>query len=132
MADLIQSELTYKIIGCAMRVHGEVGRGLREKTYERALCVEFRHAGLNFAQQAPCPVYYRGEVVDEYIPDLDIESSVLVDAKTIDRITDAERGQMLNYLRITQRSIGLIINFKHESLEWERIVLEPASNDNQR
>jgi GxxExxY protein len=124
--DLIEHDLTHRIIGCAMRVHGGVGRGLREKTYERALVVDLQCEGLSVEQQNTYPVYYRGQLVDEFIPDLVVESSVIVDAKTIEAISDQERGQMLNYLRITGIRVGLIINFKNSSLEWERIVLESA------
>lgn len=124
MADLIEKDLVYQIVGCAVRVHSEVGRGLREKTYERALCIELQHSGLAFSQQTSYPVLYRGVLVDEYIPDLVVECRVLVDTKTIERITDVERGQMLNYLRVTGFKVGLIINFKHGSLEWERVVLD--------
>lgn len=126
MANLIEKDLVYKIVGCAMKVHGEVGYGLREKTYERALCVEFRHARLAFSQQRSHPVLYRGEKVDDFIPDLDVEERALVDTKTIEGITDLERGQMLNYLRVSGRKVGLIINFKKPSLEWERVVLDSA------
>jgi GxxExxY protein len=62
-------------------------------------------------------------LVGEFIPDLIAFSSVIVDAKVIDRITDHERGQMLNYLRITKLRVGLIVNFKNARLEWERVVL---------
>lgn len=126
MAELIEKELVYQIVGCAMRVHSGVGRGLREKAYERALCVEFRHEGVGFSQQSVHSVVYRGEGVDEFIPDLLVEGRVVVDAKTIDQITDVERGQMLNYLKITGCRVGLIINFKHDALQWERIVLDSA------
>ena len=61
--------------------------------------------------------------VGEFVPDLIVDSSVIVDTKVIDRITDIERGQMLNYLRITKLRVGLILNFKNPKLEWERIVL---------
>jgi GxxExxY protein len=61
--------------------------------------------------------------VSEYVPDLLVAAAVIVDAKVIDRITDFERGQMLNYLRITKLRVGLIINFHKPKLEWERIVL---------
>jgi GxxExxY protein len=61
--------------------------------------------------------------VGEFIPDLIAFGSVIVDAKVIDRITDYERGQMMNYLRITKLRVGLILNFKHARLEWERIIL---------
>jgi GxxExxY protein len=121
---LIEGDLVYQIVGCAMKVHSDVRRGLREKTYERALCVEFRHQGMHFDQQASYPVLYRGEKIDDYIPDLEVDNRILVDAKTIPAITDTERGQMLNYLRVSGKLVGLILNFKNPSLEWERIVLE--------
>ena len=62
-------------------------------------------------------------MVGEFVPDLLVNGVVVVDTKTIDRITDVERGQMLNYLRITKLGVGLILNFKHPKLEWERMVL---------
>ena len=126
MSSLLEKELVYKITGCAMRVHGEIGPGLREKTYERALCVEFRHAGLSFSQQMTFPVNYREEQVDEYIPDLVVEDRVVADLKCLVAISDAERAQMLSYLRITGMKVGLIINFLKSSLEWERVVLDTA------
>ena len=124
--ELIEKELVFKIVGCAMEVHNELGHGLREKTYERALCREFVLQGIPHNQQAVYPVFYKGEKVDNYIPDLVVEEKVVVDAKTIGTIGDVERGKMLNYLRITGLKVGLIINFKHSKLEWERIVLDTA------
>lgn len=126
MADLLEKELVYSITGCAMRVHNDLGPGLREKTYERGLCIEFRHANISFSQQTEFPVYYRGEQIDEYIPDLLVEGRVVVDAKCIPVITDWERGQMPTYLRVTNLKVGVIINFAKASLEWERIVLDKA------
>jgi GxxExxY protein len=66
---------------------------------------------------------YKGCKVGEFIPDLIAFNAVIVDVKTIDRITDVERGQMLNYLRMTKLRVGVILNFKHPKLEWERIFL---------
>ncbi len=123
---LLEKELVFQVVGCAMRVHSGVGPGLREKTYERGLCVEFRHDGLLFEQQASFPVLYRGEQIDEYIPDLVVKGRLIVDTKCLPEITDVERGQMMNYLRITGMRVGLIINFRNKSLEWERIVLDSA------
>jgi GxxExxY protein len=85
--------------------------------------VEFRLRGIPHAQQERHRVIYKGEVVGEYVPDLVVIEKVIVDTKTIDRITDHERGQMLNYLRITGLPVGVILNFKHARLEWERLVL---------
>ena len=66
---------------------------------------------------------YKGVRVGEYVPDLVVFGSIVVDVKTIDHITDHERGQMLNYLRISGLRVGVILNFKKSKLEWERMVL---------
>ena len=126
MADLIEKDLVFQIIGCAMTVHNEIGPGLREKTYENALCVEFRHQGIQYSQQTHYPVHYRGELVDEFIPDLIVEQRVIVDTKTAESIIDVHRGTMINYLRISGIKVGVIINFKNRKLEWERLVLDKA------
>ena len=120
---LLEKDLVFQIVGCSMEVLNGLGHGLREKTYERALCVEFRLQDINYSQQAVYPVLYKGEKVDDYIPDLIIENQVVVDTKTIDSIGDVEIGQMLNYLRVTGLQVGLIIKFKKPKLEWKRVVL---------
>ena len=74
-------------------------------------------------QQARFPVDYKGVRVSEFVPDLVVGEAVVVETKTIDRITDHERGQVLNYLRITKLRVGVILNFRRPRLEWERIVL---------
>ena len=76
-----------------------------------------------FGSSLPFDVLYKGEKVGLFVPDLIAFDSVVVDTKVIDRITDHERGLMLNYLRITNLRVGVILNFKHRKLEWERIVL---------
>jgi GxxExxY protein len=113
---------TEKILGCAFEVLNEVGHGLHEKIYENALAVAFRLSGIPFDQQRRYPVLFRGEQVGEFIPDLLVFGTVIVDPKVIDRITDHERGQMINYLRISKCRVGLLLNFKHARLEWERII----------
>jgi GxxExxY protein len=79
--------------------------------------------GIPYTQQERHRVLYKGELVGEYVPDLVVQRKLIVDTKTIDRITDHERGQMLNYLPITALPVGVILNFKHARLEWERLVL---------
>ena len=76
-----------------------------------------------FRQQPLFDVLYKGLKVGLFIPDLIAFDGVVVDTKVIEHITDVERGQMLNYLRITALRVGVILNFKHAKLEWERIVL---------
>lgn len=113
---------TYEIIGRAMHVHRELGPGLREKPYENALVVALRRSGRQAMQQQPYPIRYEGQVVGDCIPDITV-GDVLVDAKSVDSMGDNERAQMLNYLRISMKKIGLVINFKNEKLEWVRLVL---------
>src|SRR6266478_2826926 len=119
-------EETHAIIGCAFEVLNELGHGLNEKCYENSLVVEFKLRQIAFDQQHRFEVLYKGERVGEFVPDLIAFAKVVVDAKVIDRITDVERGKMLNYLRITKLPVGLILNFKHARLEWERVVLTAA------
>jgi GxxExxY protein len=121
-AFLLKQE-THAIIGCAFEVLNELGHGLSEKCYENALMIEFRLRGISFSQQRQFEVLYKNERVGLFVPDLIAFDQVIVDTKVIDCITDHERGQMLNYLRITKLRVGLILNFKHPRLEWERIVL---------
>jgi len=106
-----------------MEVLNTLGHGLHEKPYENAMVVEFRLKGLSFEQQKRFQVDYKGVTVGEFVSDLIAGQAAIVDAKVIDRITDIERGKMINYLRITGLKIGLIINFKRPKLEWERIIL---------
>lgn len=116
-------EETHAVIGCAFDVLNELGHGLNEKLYENSIVVEFKRRNIAFDQQRVFEVLYKSEHVGEFRPDLIAFGKVVVDVKTIDRITDHERGQMLNYLRITKLPVGLILNFKHAKLEFERIVL---------
>ena len=121
--ELLLKQEVFDVVGCALEVINVRGHGLHEKVYENCLCVEFRLRGVPFVQQSRHQVLYKGELVGEYVPDLIVFEKVIVDAKTIDRITDHERGQMLNYLRITGLEVGLLLNFKRAHLEWERLVL---------
>jgi GxxExxY protein len=119
---LLLKEEAGSILNCAFEVLNEVGHGWYEKIYENALTIEFRRRQIGFDQQRRFPVNYKGEFVGEFIPDLIAYSAVIVDAKVIDHITDHERGQMINYLRMTKLRVGLILNFKYAKLQWERIV----------
>ncbi|MEP4048150.1 MAG: GxxExxY protein [Luteolibacter sp.] len=118
---------TEKIIGCAFAVMNAIGHGFHEKPYEEALVVDFQHHGIPFLQQARYPINYRGIKVGEYIPDLIVFGKVVVDTKTIERITDHEIGQMLNYLRVTGLQVGLVLNFKHSKLQFRRVTLSSSN-----
>jgi len=119
---LLKAEV-FQIVGCALEVLNTLGHGLVEKPYENALVVEFGLRKIPFQQQPSFDVLYKGERVGVFVPDLIAFDSVVVDTKVIEQITDHERGVMLNYLRITGLRVGVILNFKHRKLEWERIAL---------
>ncbi len=108
-APLLHGKLVYAIVGCALEVMNQLGHGLNEKTYENSLVVEFGLQGIPCEQQRKYDVRYKGVKVSEFVPDLIIADSVIVDAKVIERIGDHERGQMLNFHR--------------KKLEWQRLVL---------
>ena len=126
--DTHKHELFYKdevsqIVGFAMEVLTQLGHGLLEKPYETALVVEFRLRGIRFKQQPCYDVLYKGVQVGKYVPDLIAHDQIIVDTETIDRITNHEKGQILNYLKITGLKVGVILNFKNPTLEWKRFVL---------
>ncbi len=120
---LLLREETHCILGCAFEILNEIGHGLNEKCYENSLVVEFTLKGIPYHQQRNFNVSYKGRNVGTFIPDLIAFETVIVDTKVIERIGEHERGQMINYLRIAKARVGLILNFKHAKLEWERIVL---------
>ena len=120
---LLYKNEVFQIVGCAIEVLNTLGHGILEKPYENALVVEFRLRQIPFRQQPVFDVLYKENKVGLFVPDLIVFNSIVVDTKVIDRITDHERGLMLNYLRITKLRVGIILNFKHRKLEWERLIL---------
>ena len=121
--ELLLKDEGFQIVGCAIEVLNTLGHGLLEKSYENALVVEFGLRKILFRQQPSFDVVYKRQTVGVFIPDLIAFDSVVVDTKIIDRITDHERGLILNYLRGTGFRVGVILNFKYRKLEWERIAL---------
>jgi GxxExxY protein len=120
---LLLKDEVFQIVGSAIEVLNTLGHGLVEKPYENALAVEFDLRKIPFRQQPSFDVLYKGRQVGLFVPDLIAFDTIVVDTKVIDRITDHEKGLMLNYLRITNSRVGVILNFKRPKLEWERIVL---------
>jgi GxxExxY protein len=116
-------EEAHQIIGCAFEVLNTLGHGLLEKPYENALVVEFELKGIPYKQQSRFPVIYKSVQVGEYIPDLIVFDKIILDTKAIESIGNNEKAQIINYLKITGLRVGLILNFKHAKLEWERIIL---------
>jgi GxxExxY protein len=120
---IIHKDLSYKIIGLAMEVHGRLGHGFLEKVYENALMLLLRREGINARQQHSIKVYFEGEIVGDYIVDILIDEKVILEIKALDDIRDVHRAQVLNYLNATRLSLAIILNFGRTKLEYERLVL---------
>ena len=110
-------ELTEKIIGCAIEVHRQIGPGLLESTYETALCIELELSGLKFQRQVAFPLRYKGRDIGEYRVDLIVEDAVVVEVKSVERLDPVFDAQVLTYLRVTGKKVGLLINFNSRFLK---------------
>ncbi len=109
---MVFSELSRRVIGCAIEVHRVLGPGLLELTYERCLLHELKLAGIGFGNQHPLPVKYKGEVLDcGYRLDFLVENQLVVELKSAERITGVHEAQLLTYLKLGGFRQGLLINF---------------------
>lgn len=109
--------LTQKIIGYAIEVHRQLGAGLLESLYEEALIVEFELQGLRFQQQLDLPVDYKGKSIGKYRLDLLVEDTVIIEIKSVERHDAIFEAQLLTYMKLTGKKIGLLINFNSKLLK---------------
>ena len=116
------NEVTKRIIGCAYAVSNGLGAGFLEKVYENALAHEIRKSGLHAQQQQPIKVVYDGIVVGDYLADIVVEDSVIVELKAVKAFDDVHFAQCINYLKATRMKICLLINFGQPKIEIKRFV----------
>jgi GxxExxY protein len=114
--------LSRNTIGAAQRVSSRLGHGFLEKVYENALAIELQRMQLNVQQQKPIQVLYDGICVGDYIPDLLVGGTLIVEVKAVSALDTIHRQQCLNYLRATQLKLGLVLNFGRAHLEVARVV----------
>jgi GxxExxY protein len=100
-----------------MEVHRHLGPGLLEATYEAALCIELELNGLKYDRQVAIPVVYKGRNIGEYRIDLIIENTVVVEIKSVERFVPVFEAQVLTYLKVTNKRVGLLINFNSRVLK---------------
>ena len=117
---MIKDELTYKIIGCAMKVHNILGNGFQEVIYQRALAIEFESAGIVFGREVDHPIFYQGVEIGTRRADFVVESLV-VELKALTALEDVHIAQAKNYVVAYDFEIGLLINFGAPSLEYKRL-----------
>ena len=115
-------DLTEKIIGCAYTVYNKMGYGFLESVYEKCLLIELGKASLSSVSQNPITVYYDDAVVGEFIADVIVEDTIILELKSVRRIIKAHEVQLVNYLVATQKPVGLLINFGEKKVEVKRKV----------
>lgn len=113
-------ELTAKIIGCAFNVYNKMGFGFQESVYENAMLIELAKAALSFEAQKPVAVHYEGHRVGEFVADLLVEDMVVVELKSVARLTKAHEVQPVNYLVATGKPVGRLLNFGERGVEVKR------------
>jgi GxxExxY protein len=121
MDDITKDELTYKIIGCAMKVHSSLGNGFQEVIYQRCLAIELEKQKLLFARELKMPIYYEDVEVGTRRTDFILENKVMVELKAVIKLEDVHLAQGLNYLQAYKIDKGLLINFGSTSLEVKRL-----------
>ena len=119
----MRDERTYKIIGAAMEVHKELGCGFLEAVYQEALAIEFKMREMPYKQQQVIEIMYKEIPLEKkYQPDFLCYDEIIVEIKALSRLTGNDEAQAINYLKATQLSIGLLINFGTKSLEYKRLI----------
>ncbi|HZW07546.1 MAG TPA: GxxExxY protein [Phycisphaerales bacterium] len=103
--------LSHTVIGLAIDVHTTLGPGLLERVYEDALCVELRRASVAFKRQSEVPVIYKGESLTPHVLDLTVGDCLVIECKAVKQLHEVHTAQVLSYLKVTDRPLGLLFNF---------------------
>ncbi|OHC07187.1 MAG: GxxExxY protein [Planctomycetes bacterium RIFOXYB12_FULL_42_10] len=114
--------VTETVIGCAYRVYNKMGFGFLESVYEKCLLIELHKAGMDAEAQKPITVYYDDEIVGEFVADIIVNDTIILELKSVRRVVKAHEVQLVNYLVATGKPIGLILNFGESKVEVKRKV----------
>jgi GxxExxY protein len=120
---MVHENLSFSIIGCCMAVHNSLGCGLLEQCYHNALYYELQADGLAVRYNSPFTVLHRDKVVGEYFADLVVEDKVIIELKSVKKLSNEHMAQLINYLHISGCRLGLLVNFQGSVLEWKRLVV---------
>jgi GxxExxY protein len=123
-------ELTYKINGCAMKVHNTLGNGFQEVIYQRCLAIELRKAGISFEREKEQKIYYDGEEVGTRRADFIVENQVVVELKALINLEPVHLAQAKNYVVAYNFQIGLLINFGATTLQFKKVFNSKNNQDN--
>ncbi len=115
-------ELTENIIGCAYNVYNKMVFGFLESVYEKCMLIELRKAGLDVESQKPITVYYDNDIVGEFVADIIVNDTVILELNSVRQIINAHEVQLVNYLIATGKPVGLILNFGENKVEIKRKI----------
>ena len=120
---LIYEELSKKVINAYYNVQRILGKGLAEKVYENALCIELEEMGIPYVRQKELPVDYKGHNIGNYIADIVVDEKIILELKAVNAITQEHVAQTLNYINLTHSKVGYILNFsQQEGLGFKRLL----------
>jgi GxxExxY protein len=117
----VEKDITYKVIGCAMKVHNTLGNGFQEVIYQRCLAIELQKEGIDFQREVEQDIYYEGHNVGTRRADFIVDNSIVVELKALIKLEDVHLAQAKNYLTAYNFDIGLLINFGATSLEYKKV-----------
>ncbi len=118
---MLYSEITDKIISSFYKVYNTLGYGFLEKVYENSLVIELKRAGLKVSQQQNIKVYYEDHVVGDYFADIIVNDQVIIEIKAAEGFREENRAQLINYLKATDKEVGLLLNFG-KIPEFKRVI----------
>lgn len=121
MKNEIKDELTYQIIGCAMKVHSVLGNGFQEVIYQRALAIEMEKQNLSYAREMVMEIFYDNIKIGTRRVDFFVENRIMLELKAVVRLEGNHLAQAMNYCEAYGLPIGLLINFGSKSLEYKRV-----------
>ena len=125
---MLHAEITAKIINSFYKVHNTLGYGFLEKVYENALIIELKRAEMNVSQQQNIRVFYENQIVGDYYADLIVNENIILEIKAAENLKAENRSQLINYLKATDKEIGLLLNFG-KSAEFKRVIFTNDRKD---
>ncbi|MCE9580884.1 MAG: GxxExxY protein [Planctomycetes bacterium] len=119
---MLHFELTGRIIGCAHNIYNAIGSGFMERVYQCGMAVELAEAGLEFRIEAPVPLFHKGHEIGDYYADLIVQDLVIVELKAVEALHEWHSVQLVNYLKVARKEVGLLLNFGPKGVQVDRKV----------
>ncbi len=122
MSNLVEKELSYRIVGALFDVYNNLGGGYQEKYYQRAVSKEFKNRNIKFEEQIIIPLSFKGNSIGKYFLDFLIEDKIVLEIKAANKFYIRDIKQVLAYLKATNKSLGILANFNRNNLQFKRIL----------